>query len=624
MSARHRSYDFAKYRPDIDGLRAVAVAPVVLYHSGVTGFGGGYVGVDVFFVISGFLITSLIIGEMNEGRFSILSFYERRARRILPALLATIAIALLAGSLFLFSTDFRNLTGSAIATSLFYSNLYFWQTSSYFATGSHLKPLLHTWSLAIEEQFYIIFPAFLLFVAWAGGRFLLWLGSAFLASLALSAWGTLRYPDAAFYLAPTRAWELLTGALLALGLVPAIADRRLREALGLAGISMILWAIFRFDHATIFPGVAALLPCLGAAFVIQSRGSAVNRLLGLRPLVFVGLISYSLYLWHWPILVFARYQGYFLGTPAQTTWILAASFAAAILSWRFIEKPFRTRRLLPDRRPLLGSAVLGMAAMILAAFSLGELRDTNARAATEALAKGRAEARAAYGEGLCFFSSNSSISAIRPADCLAPDPTKPDYLLVGDSLAAQLWPGLSEALPQANVTQLTFGGCPPLPSAMRYRVPGCRKVIRSVLAAIERHRYDVLLLAARWQPDDGDELEQTIRRLKPSVGKIVLFGPMVEYRADLPEILRDKDHPQQAAEKYRTVPTVEDRKMRGFADRLGIRYVSLVDLMCPDVDRCIVFDKDHRPIQWDNVHLTAEGSAQLMDRAMAEGSIPGP
>jgi len=254
------------YRPDIDGLRAVAVLPVVFYHAGVAGFTGGFVGVDIFFVISGFLITSIIAPEVKEGRFSILRFYERRARRILPALFAVILASLVAGWFILVPADYDKMGQSIVSALLFVSNMWFWRNSGdYFGGATDYLPMLHTWSLAVEEQFYIFFPLLLMALHRIGRRLLLpAILVLVLGSLVLAAWATHRMPSASFYLLPTRIWELGVGSLLALGLVRAEAPRALREAAGGLGLVAVLAPVFLYDSQTPFPGLAALPPVLGA------------------------------------------------------------------------------------------------------------------------------------------------------------------------------------------------------------------------------------------------------------------------------------------------------------------------------------------------------------------------
>lgn len=352
-----------QYRPDIDGLRAIAVLAVVFFHTSVPGFSGGFVGVDIFFVISGFLITSIILNDVQQGRFSITEFYERRIRRIFPALFSMMAFTLL-GTAYLFDPmAFRNFGKSIIATTLFVSNIFFWQQSGYFEGSSLLKPLLHTWSLAVEEQFYILFPIAIHFIQRSSPRRqTAWVSAFFLISLTANLIGFSFSPNATFYLVHSRAWELLAGSLLALGALPKPSGTWSRQLLSLSGLGLIIFSIGFFDETTPFPGYHAIPPVLGAVLILQSHGdhpALVNRVLSTRPLVGVGLVSYSLYLWHWPIVSFSKYLSLRPFTVLESVWIVLASLGVSILSWRFIEQPFRMRPpLLPGKRRLFSTAAI--------------------------------------------------------------------------------------------------------------------------------------------------------------------------------------------------------------------------------------------------------------------------
>jgi peptidoglycan/LPS O-acetylase OafA/YrhL len=354
-----------RYRPDIDGLRALAVLPVVLFHAGFSWFGGGYIGVDVFFVISGFLITSLIAEEIREERFSLISFYERRIRRIFPALFAVILFSCIAALGLYFPLQFVDFTKSILATTIFASNMYFWRSSGYFEGPTHEFPLLHTWSLSVEEQFYIVFPLLLIIIhRWSKQRWIMWLALIAIVSFALSVWGITNKPRATFYIAPTRAWELLLGSLLALRAFPQIQDRLTRELSSIAGLGLIAWSIFAFTADTPFPGINALFPCVGAALLIHSGESgptAARDFLCTKPLVFIGLISYSLYLWHWPLLVFAESWKIDKLTEFDKIAVIGLSFLAAVLSWKFVEMPFRKRGGFITKKILFSTAACTMA-----------------------------------------------------------------------------------------------------------------------------------------------------------------------------------------------------------------------------------------------------------------------
>jgi peptidoglycan/LPS O-acetylase OafA/YrhL len=339
------------YRKEIDGLRAVAVVPVVLFHSGLPGFSGGYAGVDVFFVISGFLITALLLQDLQQDRFSIVKFYERRARRILPALTFVILITTLIAAFTLPPLRLAEYGASLIATVLFGANLYFWRTTDYFATAAEERPLLHMWSLAVEEQFYIIFPLLLLALwRWrrGGSDAMLWavfLGSAVL-SFALSVFAAEWKPVANFYLPVTRAWELLAGCMVALALKGA-PPRKAIYAPVLAGLGLVLviGALILIDETTPWPGPWTIVPVAGTALILlfARADCPTGRTLGWGPLVWIGLLSYSIYLWHQPLLAFAR-----ITTPAHPPLALMAALALATIplawiSWRFVEQPFRKR-----------------------------------------------------------------------------------------------------------------------------------------------------------------------------------------------------------------------------------------------------------------------------------------
>ena len=346
------------YRREIDGLRSIAVIPVILYHAGLGLFSGGYVGVDIFFVISGYLITGILIKELAEGNFSILRFYERRARRILPALFTVILVCLPLAAVLMTPPKFEAFAKSVLAVALFGSNMFFaWSQADYFVHEVELIPLLHTWSLAVEEQFYIVFPI-LLWVIWRFGlRRIFWVLVAIaLASLVLAQWMSVHAPLLNFYFAATRAWELLAGSLCAL----ALRDRapQAGNGLSLLGLGMIAVSVLLYDSTTVFPSVYTLLPVAGTVLIIlyAAPGTLVGRLLSLPAMVGIGLVSYSAYLWHQPLLAFARIH-YITEPPAAIMAVLVAmTFILAWISWRFIEQPFRKTRH-PDGRPPAQPAV---------------------------------------------------------------------------------------------------------------------------------------------------------------------------------------------------------------------------------------------------------------------------
>jgi len=367
-----------EYRREIDGLRALAVLPVVLFHAGVGGFSGGFVGVDIFFVISGYLITSLILAELDTGRFSLRHFYERRARRILPALYTVMLVCLALAWLLLLPADLDNFAQSMMAVAGFGSNLLFWQTQGYFGPAAELQPLLHTWSLAVEEQFYLLFPL-LLMLGWRRGRrrTACVLALLALASLALAQWASLYAPVAAFYLLPMRGWELLAGALAACYLHGAGAravPAWLAESGSLLGAALIVTAIAVFDSQTPFPGLYALVPTAGAVaiIVLATPSTLTGRWLGARVPVGVGLISYSTYLWHQPLLAFAKLRYVDALDAPMTALLVMASLALGLVTWKFVEAPFRQRERVPARQILHGSVAGAAVFLALGALLHGQ------------------------------------------------------------------------------------------------------------------------------------------------------------------------------------------------------------------------------------------------------------
>ena len=334
-----------QYRPEIDGLRAIAVLPVILFHAGISGFSGGFVGVDIFFVLSGYLITSILWTDMERGDFTFRNFYERRIRRILPAMVLVIACTLVAGWFWLAPDRYEELGMSAAAALYSVSNFYFYGEAGYFARASETQPLLHTWSLGVEEQFYFLFPVALLALHRRTDRSkaMLVLALVAIASLALCEWLWRRDADANFFLIPSRAWELMAGSLCALYLYKR--EMRGNSWLAGAGLAMIAASIVLFDKNTPFPSTLALLPVGGTVLVVlYAQGSnAAVRLLSLRPLVGIGLISYSAYLWHQPVLAFARLR--MIDEPSATVMLGLSllSLVLAYFSWKYSEQPFRRK-----------------------------------------------------------------------------------------------------------------------------------------------------------------------------------------------------------------------------------------------------------------------------------------
>ena len=495
------------YRPDIDGLRTIAVVPVVLFHANVAGFTGGFVGVDIFFVISGFLITTIIHRELAEGRFSILRFYERRARRILPALFAVIVASLIAGWFILAPADYDKMGQSILSALLFVSNMWFWRNSGgYFDGATDYLPMLHTWSLAVEEQFYIFFPLLLMLLHKIGRRLLLPAIVLLVAgSLVVSVWATPRMPSASFYLLPTRIWELGVGSLLALGLLPSTAPKALREGVGALGLVAVLAPVFLYDGSTVFPGLAALPPVLGAAALIWAGTAGpvlASRLLSLRPMVWIGLISYSLYLWHWPIMAFARNRLFTVELePMWQVMTVLASLVAGWISWRFIEHPFRV----PVRAGGMGQgrifALSGAGMAVLGGMAVVSV-------ITQGVPQRFNEDQIRLTRSISRFEPAEACFGVQAAkrSCIFGDPKgQVRWALWGDSHAKSILPALDTLAAREGIGLMFISApsCPPIPGAVELNpdpfAKRCAARQPEDLARIEAlDSVDTIFLAARW------------------------------------------------------------------------------------------------------------------------------
>jgi peptidoglycan/LPS O-acetylase OafA/YrhL len=615
-----------KYRPDIDGLRALAVLPVLTYHYRFSQTPGGYIGVDVFFVISGYLISSILFSEIAGERYRITRFYERRVRRIAPALLVMMAVSCIVAVLTLPPAELALFGRSMLAATLSVSNFFFRLESSYFDDAVRTIPLVHTWSLAVEEQFYLVFPLLLLAIRRLSRRSVVAVvGAVWLASFAGCVLLTARDPAAAFYTTPTRVWELMTGSLLALGAAPRLRDRWLGNGVALAGLAAIVAPVFLYTERTPFPGVAALAPCLGAAAIIaagRERTTLVGRALSLRPLVFIGLISYSLYLWHWPLYVFDKATLFFALTPkVEKLVLLALSFVLAGLSWRLVEEPFRGRQV--RFRPLgIGVAVTAAA---LAAVGLGLVaaRGLPGRYSAEELRLASYlgyDARAMLRAGGCF---STAPGEFHPATCLAEDPAKPTYLLLGDSHAADLAPGLAEALPGANVQQATGASCRPLLAVRSSPLRHCSELMGEMFDRhLRRARPERIILSANWNGDALEPLFETVRALRRSGQSVLVVGPAVAYDNAAPRLLllarRRHDQGLPARHLYRALFGF-DRAMAARAAKEGVPYLSLLDALCGRAG-CVEWAQG-APLLYDTDHFTREGSryvAPLIVRALRE------
>ncbi len=452
-----------QYRPEIDGLRAIAVLSVIFYHAFPSVLTGGFVGVDIFFVISGFLITNILLRELENGDFTITRFYERRARRIMPALFLMMIVCIPFGYLYLLPDDISSFYRSILSVSTFTSNFLFASESGYFAPNVELKPFLHTWTLAVEEQYYIFFPV-ILFLTWKGGKKLSLLFVCFLASMSFCLAQKLSTSDPtnAFYLLHTRAWELLVGAIGAFifgfrSNSPLNLNNLARETLSIIGITMIIVSIFVYDKLMPYPSGYTMLPVLGAFFIVVfcSKDLFVGKLLSLPLVRFFGLISYSAYLWHQPIFAFYRYKNIVEPSTFTMCALIVLTIAIAYISWKWIEKPFREKNRFNAHQIFKYTALGSFAFISLGIAGLLFPSQMNRFTGNNAYAEVNYRLRGNFG-----LSKSCERTFKNAKECRTSD--EPHVLVWGDSYAMQIVPAIIASNPGVKLVQATVSQCEPI------------------------------------------------------------------------------------------------------------------------------------------------------------------
>ncbi len=647
-----------RYRPEIDGLRAVAVLAVVLFH---TGFGcpGGFVGVDVFFVISGYLITSLIWKRIETESFTFADFWERRARRIIPALIAVTFATMVAGYFILLPPHFEELGKATASQSVFAANFHYWQHTGYFAGASEEKPLLHTWSLAVEEQFYFIAP----FLLWGVARvtilrsrrsLLSTLGVGFILSFAASIYGVTRYPSATFYLLPTRAWELLLGSIVAFLPTQRFLrhSRVLAEVVSLTGILCIVIPVFVYGAETPFPGIAALLPCSGAALFIWSnttmnegKPTHVGTCFSIRPLVFIGLVSYSWYLWHWPILAFYNYTQLGETSFATRLGLFVAGLACAVASWRYIETPFRKHNLWKSRRMVFGFSAVSLSCI----FACGIFSVYNdgfpKRVSTQVLAAISAESDM----GVIYRHNAEEIRSGNAAKIgVAEMGLSPVLLVWGDSHAMAALPAIDEVLKGKGLAgrAAAHSATAPVIGWFRHENRGLNErsfdFNDAVLSYIDEQNIPTVLLHAMWKlyvdaPDVSgvsfeEALVNTVKQLRSLGVNVYVMLDVPCHKVHVPKVISRK------GKSYMAPKLVKPSEIEQADGLKPLTIARLESLGATVINPKPVFldpERDRYRVQVDGVilyrdksHLTTSGAVKmlkpLLEKALKSALVPAP
>lgn len=651
------------YRADIDGLRAIAILAVLVYHAFPSLAKGGFVGVDVFFVISGFLISRIVFRGVEQGNFSFASFYAHRVKRIFPALILVLVACFGAGWLVLLPDEFSQLGKHMVASVGFVQNIMLWKEVGYFNVASDLKPLLHLWSLAIEEQFYLVYPL-LIWLAWRAGLNVLTLVVALAAlSFAFNVGRIGAHPVDVFFLAQTRFWELLAGSGLAyLGLfklaavrtflrrvafhpvifrrAPAEAEQDIavNNALATLGLGMIVAAVFGVSRAYAFPGWWAAVPVTGSWLLIYAGPHTwVNRtVLANRFMVFVGLISYPLYLWHWPLLSFLRIIE-LSPTRAQRLAALVLAFLLAWLTYRLIERPVRFGA--------HGRAKVWALAVLLVSVGFAGLLAYKGRglpsrfpAEIRGVAAYEYDFKTDARAGKCWLGNDDSPDAFAPT-CwgkLKTPAARSTVAIWGDSHAARLYPGLEQLSP--GVAQLTRDSCPP---TVDYGYPNCVRGNKAVIAALHEFKPDTVVLFGvwnsydqRWTKDRASAagLLASIEQLKAAgITNILVVGPAPNWVKNLPKLafkvwLRDHKIPTRMKEGLEPTAAAVDADLKellkGYS---GVRYFSAMDALC-NADGCMVRTTDDPAsfTTWDYGHLTTSAAVIVAEKMRAGGLLRSP
>jgi len=615
-----------RYRPEIDGLRALAVLPVVLFHAGFEAFSGGFVGVDVFFVISGYLITSIVVNDLERDRFSVRQFYERRARRILPALFLVIAASWLLAWYCTLPVETQSFARSELAALVFVPNVYFWRTTSYFGTAAEKLPLLHTWSLGVEEQFYVVFPLVLAALwRWRRTRVIPLLALLACLSFALSEFGwRMGKVSSTFYLAPTRAWELLLGALLSLANGRGAPFERVKPLLSnlasATGLALLLGSVVLFRKDTPTPSVYAAMPTLGTCLVIAFAGprTLAYRLLSVRPLVGVGLISYSTYLWHQPLFAFARLRMGHEPSLGQYAALIAISLILSYLAWRYVERPFRSAKTIPTRS-LVRSMVASWTVLVAVALAAEATTGFSSRLRPEdlplaAFADGEAQGR--YVEAR-FDSHGGAFSSSG----------KTKVLVVGDSHAQDLVNAIFESGVDLTGFEIRTAYVP-----FRCQVYFGSRDVTAEIAPSDRHACsasrdlspalavaelaDAVIVCSDWQPWAARLVDETTRALGSARRPVVVVGPkhighvdirsLLDMTADQRLLLREPV-PRSTFESEAILRQIVPHD----------RYVSMQEAVCGVGHDCGLFTPRGDLISHDGSHLTRAGAGFVGPRLLA-------
>ena len=604
------------YRPEIDGLRAVAVIPVIFFHAGYALFAGGFIGVDIFFVISGFLITNIIINELDAKNFSLLSFYERRARRILPALIVVMLACIPFTFFWFLPGDLKNFSESLVSTSLFFSNFLFWKESGYFEIASELKPLLHTWSLALEEQFYILFPIFMILM-WKSSKNLIYVTLIFIfaISFSLSHWGAYNYSTAAFFLLPTRGWELLLGVFASFYLHKRAFKPNiyLAQSMSIFGMSLIIFSLFYFDLNTPFPSAYTLIPTIGALLIILFgiSGTFINKLLSSKFLVGLGLISYSLYLIHQPFFAILKYRFQAEVVEGYVLPILFFITFLAYVNWKFIETPFR------DRSKFSRSTILSLSLISMFVISAIGTIGVFSNGFEQRFSKNDLVILNQYTDANKYVNSRFDNYEIN----FDTNPQTKNIMIIGDSFGEDLINAIFEANLNRNAsisTKKIQAHCGNLyiekdiTQFIRAQdLQSCKNGYDDKLFRIRLNHADEVWLASSWREWVIPMLSESIANIKNIApkAKIKVFGRKHFGKRHINEFINSSYFNTEALLSTKPLPSSHiaiNKKMKELISK--DEFIDVSWIICMSEFECSNKTPEGLPISYDGVHFTKAGA----------------
>jgi peptidoglycan/LPS O-acetylase OafA/YrhL len=633
-----------KYRPEVDGLRSIAVSSVVLYHAEFLQgernlFQGGFIGVDIFFVISGYLITLIILGEMGEDRFSFADFYERRARRILPALFTVMLVSIPFAWLYMLPDAMREYAGSLLSALGFTSNIWFWLEDSYWAAPNALKPFLHTWSLSVEEQFYLFFPPVMLILyRYAKDHITGIILAGFFLSLVLAEFTSRNYAVAGFYLLPMRGWELLAGALLARYELERgrVTHSFLNATMPFLGLLMVCYSIFEFSGKTPHPSFITLIPIIGTMLLIlfAKKGELITGLLSSRPFVSLGLISYSFYLWHFPVFAFARMAFEEVSSLGKIT-LIFLSLILSIASYYFVEKPARKKSSLPRRPLVILLTVVGASLIIAFTFIYASggakfrLGGVTKHISVDYYHQPENRARFSTQEGCWLggyiYNENEPFRQCRSKENLSSSNL---IVVIGDSNVASLIPGLIDLFGRETIVQRVATGCRPYAEYFQDEKEHknhhdfCLRSIKDAISDLAELDPKLIILGGLYmQTVEADYFSMLLQNeLDAYRDRILIMGPLPRW-GNLVRTLVEKyeEDPLHFSVPERLPPKpltfILEKRFKALAQEQGVGYLSPVETFC-EVGQCLVKVSDAVDgiTAWDYGHLTHKASSYLIEK----------